>query len=122
MRRRRSRSWKSWHTAAQRWSLRLAPAGSPCPSPRGGIRVDGIDLSPAMVARLRAKPGGDQIAVTMGDFAAVPVRGTYRLVFVVFNTLFNLLTQDDQVRCFENVAAHLTADGSFVVEAFVPTF
>jgi len=87
-----------------------------------GIRVDGIDLSPAMVARLRAKPGGDQIAVTMGDFADVPVQGTYRLVFVVFNTLFNLLTQDDQVRCFENVAAHLTDDGSFVVEAFVPTF
>src|SRR5437868_1724208 len=87
-----------------------------------GIRVDGIDLSPAMVAKLRAKPGGDQIAVTMGDFADVPVQGTYRLVFVVFNTLFNLLSQDDQVRCFENVAAHLTDDGSFVVEAFVPTF
>jgi len=87
-----------------------------------GVQVDGIDLSPAMVARLRAKPGGDQIAVTMGDFAEVPVPGAYRLIFVVFNTLFNLLTQDDQVRCFENVAAHLTDDGSFVVEAFVPTF
>jgi SAM-dependent methyltransferase len=85
-----------------------------------GIRVDGIDLSPAMVARLRAKPGGDQMAVTMGDFADVPVPGTYRLVYVVFNTLFNLLTQDDQVRCFENVAAHLTADGSFVIEAGTP--
>ncbi|GAC1522154.1 MAG: class I SAM-dependent methyltransferase [Chloroflexota bacterium] len=87
-----------------------------------GIRVDGIDLSPAMVARLRAKPGGDLISVTMGNFADVPVTGAYRLIFVVFNTLFNLLTQDDQVRCFENVAAHLTDDGSFVVEAFVPTF
>jgi SAM-dependent methyltransferase len=87
-----------------------------------GIRVDGIDLSPAMVAKLRAKPGGDQIAVTMGNFADVPVPGTYRLIFVVFNTLFNLLTQDDQVRCFQNVAAHLTDDGAFVVEAFVPTF
>jgi SAM-dependent methyltransferase len=87
-----------------------------------GIRVDGIDFSPAMVARLRAKPGGDQIAVTMGDFADVAVEGVYRLVYVVFNTLFNLLTQDDQVRCFENVAAHLTDDGSFVVEAFTPTF
>jgi hypothetical protein len=75
-----------------------------------------------MVARLRAKPGGDQIAVTMGDFADVAVEGVYRLVYVVFNTLFNLLTQDDQVRCFENVAAHLTDDGSFVVEAFTPTF
>lgn len=87
-----------------------------------GVRVDGIDISPAMVAKLRAKPGGDQISVTMGDFSDVPVSGTYRLVFVVYNTLFNLLTQDDQVRCFENVAAHLTDDGSFVVEAFVPSF
>jgi len=87
-----------------------------------GIEVDGIDLSPAMVDQLRAKPGGDRIPVTIGDFADVPVPGTYRLVFVVFNTLFNLLTQDDQVRCFENVAAHLTDDGTFVVEAFVPSF
>lgn len=87
-----------------------------------GIRVDGIDLSPAMVAKLRAKPGGEQISVTVGDFAAVPVPDAYRLIFVVYNTLFNLLTQDDQVRCFENVAAHLTNDGSFVVETFVPTF
>ena len=87
-----------------------------------GVRVDGIDISPAMVDRLRAKPGGDDISVTIGDFADVPVEGTYRLVFVVFNTLFNLLTQHDQVRCFENVAAHLTDDGSFVVEAFVPAF
>ena len=87
-----------------------------------GIRVDGIDFSPAMVAKLRAKAGGDKISVTIGDFADVPVAGTYRLVYVVFNTLFNLLTQDDQVRCFENVAAHLSDDGSFVVEAFVPTF
>ena len=87
-----------------------------------GIRVDGIDFSSAMVAKLRAKPGGAQIAVTMGDFAVVAVLGTYRLIYVVFNTLFNLLTQDEQVRCFENVAAHLTDDGSFVVEAFVPAF
>jgi hypothetical protein len=87
-----------------------------------GIQVDGIDFSPAMVAKLRTKPGGDQISVTMGNFADVPVPGSYRLIFVVFNTLFNLLTQDDQVRCFENVATHLTADGLFVVEAFVPTY
>jgi SAM-dependent methyltransferase len=87
-----------------------------------GIRVDGVDISPAMVDQLRAKPGGDQLSVTIGDFADVPVPGTYRVIFVVWNTLFNLLTQDDQVRCFENVAAHLTADGSFVVEAFVPAF
>ena len=87
-----------------------------------GITVDGIDLSPEMVARLRAKPGGDQLSVTMGDFAEVPVPGQYRLVYVVFNTLFNLLSQDEQVRCFENVAAHLTDDGVFVVEALSPAF
>ena len=87
-----------------------------------GVHVDGIDLSPAMVAKLRGKPGGEQIAVTIGDFADVPVPGAYRLIFVVFNTLFNLLTQEDQVRCFQNVSAHLTEGGSFVVEAFVPSF
>jgi hypothetical protein len=85
-----------------------------------GIRVDGIDFSSAMVAKLRAKPGGDRIAVTMGNFADLAVPGAYRLIYVVFNTLFNLLTQDEQVRCFENVAAHLTNDGSFVVEGTVP--
>jgi hypothetical protein len=85
-----------------------------------GIRVDGVEISPEMIAKLRAKPGGDQISVTIGNFADVPVPDTYRLIFVVFNTLFNLLSQDDQVRCFENVAAHLTDDGSFVVEAFLP--
>jgi SAM-dependent methyltransferase len=87
-----------------------------------GIRVDGIDISPAMLDQLRAKPGADKISVTVGDFADVPVQGTYRLIFVVWNSLFNLLTQEDQVRCFENVAAHLTDDGSFVVETFVPAF
>jgi SAM-dependent methyltransferase len=87
-----------------------------------GVRVDGIDISAPMVAKLRAKPGGDQISVTMGDFSEVPVPGSYRLIYVVYNTLFNLLTQEGQVRCFENVAAHLADDGSFVVEAFVPTY
>src|SRR5918998_3443730 len=87
-----------------------------------GIRVDGVDISPAMVAQLRAKPGGEQISVTIGDFADVPVPGTYRLIFVVANTLFNLLTQEEQVRCFENVAAHLTDDGAFLIEAFRPDF
>jgi SAM-dependent methyltransferase len=87
-----------------------------------GIQVDGIDISPAMLDQLRAKPGGDKISVTVGDFADVPVTGVYRLIFVVWNTLFNLLTQEDQVRCFQNVAAHLTADGSFVVETYVPAF
>ena len=81
-----------------------------------GVHVDGIDFSPPMVAKLRAKPGGDAINVTMGDFAEVGVTGTYRLIYVVFNSFFNLLTQDDQIRCFQNVAAHLTEDGSFVLE------
>jgi SAM-dependent methyltransferase len=87
-----------------------------------GIRVDGVDISPAMIAQLRAKPGADAIAVTVGNFADVPVPDTYRLIFIVWNTLFNLLTQEEQVRCFANVAAHLTDDGAFVVEAFVPAF
>src|ERR1700674_4208474 len=81
-----------------------------------GVRVDGIDFSPAMVAKLRVKEGGDQISVTMGDFAEVGVSGTYKLIYIVFNSLFNLLTQHDQVRCFENVSSHLTDDGVFVVE------
>ncbi len=85
-----------------------------------GIRVDGIDFSSAMVAKLQAKPGADKIAITMGNFAEVAVPNTYRLIYVVFNTLFNLLTQDEQVRCFKNVAAHLTDDGVFVVEGGVP--
>lgn len=87
-----------------------------------GIRVDGVDISPAMVAQLRSRPGGDQLEVVIGDFADVPVPGDYRLIFVVWNTFFNLLTQEDQVRCFRNVSAHLTDDGSFVIETFVPTF
>ena len=87
-----------------------------------GVEVHGIDISPHMVARLRRKPGGDAIPVALGDFAAVPVEGRFRLIYVVFNTIFNLLTQDDQVRCFENVAAHLTDDGVFVVETLVPAF
>jgi SAM-dependent methyltransferase len=85
-----------------------------------GVEIQGIDASAAMVAKLREKPGGTDIAVTMGDFADVPVEGRFPLVFVVFNTLFALLTQDDQRRCLRNVADHLTDDGVFVVEAFVP--
>lgn len=84
------------------------------------VKVDGIDISPAMVAILRGKPDGEKINVTIGNFADVGVPGTYRLIYVVFNTLFNLLTQDEQVRCFENVAGHLTEDGLFVVEGGVP--
>jgi hypothetical protein len=86
-----------------------------------GVRVDGIDFSPAMVEKLRGKPGGDQITVFIGDFAEVGVPGVYRLIYLVFNTLFNLLTQEEQVRCFENVASHLTEEGVFVVEGGLPT-
>jgi SAM-dependent methyltransferase len=87
-----------------------------------GIRVDGIELSAAMVERLRAKPGGEEMSVTIGDMADVAVADSYRLIFVVANSLFNLLTQDDQVRCFGNVAAHLEDDGVFVIEVFRPDF
>ena len=85
-----------------------------------GVDVTGIDTSEAMVAELRAKPGGDDIPVAMGDFADVDIEGHFKLVFVVFNTLFNLATQDEQVRCFTNVTKHLSEGGVFVVEAFVP--
>jgi SAM-dependent methyltransferase len=85
-----------------------------------GVEVHGIDASPAMVDRLRAKPGGDAVPVTLGDFAEVPVEGSYRLVYVVFNTFYNLLTQDAQVRCFAAVADRLAPGGAFVLELFVP--
>ena len=92
------------------------------PLAAAGVAVDGIDLSEAMVARLRSKPGGDALDITIGNFADVPVDGSYRLIYIVFNTLYNLLRQDDQVRCVENVAAHLDDDGVFVVEAAVPSY
>src|SRR5919201_835972 len=85
-----------------------------------GLRVHGVDASEAMVARLRAKPGGEAVEVTIGDLAQVPAEGPFTLVFVVFNTLFCLLTQEDQVRCFARVAERLAPGGAFVVEAFVP--
>lgn len=85
-----------------------------------GVTVRGIDASAAMVARMREKPGGDAIEVTLGDFADVGVEGEFELVFVVFNTFFSLPSQADQVRCFENVGARLADGGVFVIEAFVP--
>src|SRR5256714_11269448 len=72
-----------------------------------GVRVHGIDLSEAMVAQLRAKPGGEEIGVTIGDFATTRVGGRFSLAYLVFNTIINLTTQDEQVACFRNVAAHL---------------
>jgi SAM-dependent methyltransferase len=85
-----------------------------------GVEVSGIDASPGMVAALRAKPGGAALPVTMGDMAEVGVEGEFSLVYVVYNTLFALQTQEEQVRCFRNVAARLAPGGAFVVEAFVP--
>jgi SAM-dependent methyltransferase len=85
-----------------------------------GVEVHGIDASPAMVERMRAKPGGDAIAVTIGDMAEVPVDGRFALVFVVFNTFFQLYSQETQLRCFANVARHLDPGGRFVIHAFVP--
>jgi len=85
-----------------------------------GVEVHGIDASPAIVAQMRAKPGGDAIPVTIGDMADVPVDGTFELIFVVFNTFFMLMTQEQQVRCFRNVAAHLAPGGRFLLHAFVP--
>ena len=85
-----------------------------------GVEVHGIDLSRAMVARLRAKPGGDAIGVTIGDFATTRVDGTFSLAYLVFNTINNLTTQDAQVACFRNAAAHLEPGGRFVIEVGVP--
>jgi SAM-dependent methyltransferase len=85
-----------------------------------GVDVHGIDTSPAIVAKLRAKPGGDAIPVTIGDMADVPVDGKFSLVFVVFNTFFMLTTKEEQARCFRNVAAHLEPGGRFLVQVFVP--
>ena len=85
-----------------------------------GVRVHGIDLDEASIARLRAKPGGDAIGVTIGDFASVRVDGSFRVVYLVFNTIMNLVTQDAQVACFENAARHLEPGGCFVIETMIP--
>ena len=90
------------------------------PLRRRGVRVHGIDLSPAMVRRLREKPGGTDIAVTIGDIATTSVDGTFALAYLVFNTIMNLTTQDEQVACFRNAARHLDPGGYFVVEVMVP--
>ena len=85
-----------------------------------GVPVHGIELSTAMAARLRAKPGGDDVDVTIGDFATTEVGGSFSVAYLVFNTIMNLTTQAAQVACFRNVAAHLEPGGCFVVEVMVP--
>jgi SAM-dependent methyltransferase len=87
---------------------------------RRGVRVAGIDLSEAMVARLRAKPGAEAIDVAIGDFATTNVDGEFAVAYLVANTIMNLTTQDEQVACFENVAAHLSPGGCFVADVVVP--
>jgi len=90
------------------------------PMARRGVPVHGIELSKAMVARLRAKPGGEDIGVTIGDFATTTVDGSFSLVYLVFNTIMNLTTQAAQVACFRNAAAHLEPGGCFVIEVSIP--
>jgi SAM-dependent methyltransferase len=90
------------------------------PLAKRGVSVHGIDMSKAMVARLRAKPGGEHIGVTIGDFATTTVGGEFSLAYLVFNTISNLTTQAAQVACFRNVSAHLEPGGCFVIEVGVP--
>jgi SAM-dependent methyltransferase len=90
------------------------------PLSKCGVRVSGIDLSKDMVAKLKEKPGADQIEVAIGDFATTRVEGTFTLAYLVFNTINNLTTQDAQVACFQNVADHLEPSGCFVIEVGVP--
>lgn len=90
------------------------------PLARRGVPVHGVDLSRAMVERLRAKPGGEAIGVTIGDFARTPVEGSFALAYLVFNTIMNVTTQKAQAACFRNAAAHLEPGGRFIVEVAVP--
>src|SRR5437660_5397368 len=90
------------------------------PLAQRGVPVHGIELSKAMVARLRAKPGGEDIGVTIGDFATTTVDGAFSVAYLVRNTIMNLTTQEAQVACFRNVAAHLEPGGCFVIEVVVP--
>jgi SAM-dependent methyltransferase len=90
------------------------------PLSQRGVRVRGIELSPAMVARLRAQPGADRIKVTVGDFATAQAGGTFDVAYLVRNTITNLTTQDEQVECFRNVAAQLKPGGCFVIENYIP--
>jgi len=90
------------------------------PLAQRGVPVHGIELSKAMAARLRAKPGGEDIGVTIGDFATSRVDGTFSVAYLVFNTIMNLTTQAAQVACFRNVASHLDPGGCFVIEVGVP--
>jgi SAM-dependent methyltransferase len=90
------------------------------PLAQRGVPVHGIDVSSAMVARLRAKPGAEAIGVTIGDFATTTVDESFTLVYLIFNTINNLTTQEAQIACFRNAAAHLEPGGCFVIEVGIP--
>lgn len=90
------------------------------PLSQRGVPVHGIELSSPMVDKLREKPGADRVEVTIGDMASTRVEGSFRVVFLVFNTIMNVTTQDEQVAVFENAAAHLEPGGVFVLEVLVP--
>jgi SAM-dependent methyltransferase len=90
------------------------------PLSQAGVEIHGIDASTAMLAKLQAKPDAENIHTSTGNFADVAVEGLFSLIFIVFNTFFALQDQDEQIRCFKNVAKHLTSDGVFVIEAFIP--
>lgn len=111
---------KEWAGSGPALELAIGTGRIALPLAAEGVKVQGIDLSLPMIQRLRAKPGGEQIEIIQGNYADVPVEGRFRLIYLVFNTFFNLLTQDEQVRCFENVAKHLTEEGVFILECGVP--
>jgi len=90
------------------------------PLAKRSLEVHGIDVSAEMLAKLRAKPGGDRLDLAQGDMADIDIDTRFRLVFVAFNTFFVLPSQEEQVRCLKNIARHLEADGTFLIEAFVP--
>ena len=106
--------------AGARSSSASAPGRMALPLSQRGVRVHGIDLSEAMVARLRAKPGAERIGVTVGDFSMTRVEGRFSVAYLVFNTIGNLTSQDAQVACFQNAAAHLEPGGGFVIEVGIP--
>lgn len=90
------------------------------PMSQRGCQIEGIEASPAMIAKLREKPGGSAIPVTLGDMSEVYAEASFGFIFLIFNTLFNLTSQEAQIRCFQNAAAMLDPGGAFLIEAFVP--
>ena len=120
-------AWKVDHTVLQDLAstgraleLGVGTGRIALPLAQRGVGVHGIELSTAMTARMRAKPGGDGIDVTIGDFATTTVGGSFAVAYLVFNTIMNLTTQDAQIACFCNVAAHLQPGGRFVIEVALP--